>query len=134
MPSYLRGWDGKVTQGTGDTALVAVSSWEVTINQALEEVGPFLNDSGNLYYSRGAKSAKWSFKGVVPSGLDTSQTAVANALNSGIDIKLTFVSTGAGSVVITNAIVEEVKKGHDSKSGPSIEASGRDNGGFTLAT
>lgn len=133
MPTFLRGWDGKVTQGTADTALVAILSWEVEINQAVEELGPFLNDSGNLYYSRAAKSAKWSWKGVVPSGGDTSQTAVINALVSGLDIKQTFVSTGAGSVVITNSLVESVKKSHDAKGGPALEASGRDNGGFTIA-
>lgn len=131
MPTFLRGWDGKATQGTADTALVALLSWEVEITQAMEELGPFLNDSGSTYASRGGVSAKWSTKGVVPSGGDTSQTAVINALSSGIDIKMTFVSTGAGSVVITNAIVESYKKGHDSKNGPTIEFSGRNNGAFT---
>lgn len=132
MPTFLRGWDGKVTQGTGDTALVAINSWEVEVNQALEELGPFLNDSGTTYASRGALSAKWSFKGVVPSGGDASQTIVLNSLTSGTDLKMTFVSTGAGSVVITNAIVESAKKSHDSKSGTGLEASGRNNGAFTI--
>ena len=132
MPTFLRGWDGKVTQGTGDVALVAINSWEVTIDQASEELGPFLNDSGTTYISRGALSAKWSFKGVVPSGGDVSQTAVLAALSGGTDLKMTFVSTGAGSVVIPNAMVEQAKKGHDAKNGPSLEASGRNNGAFTF--
>ena len=131
MPTFLRGWDGKVTQGTADAALVAMLSWEVEITQAVEELGPFLNDSGTTYNSRGGVSAKWSWKGVVPSGGDTNQTAVVNALSSGIDIKQTFVSTGAGSIVIPNSLVETIKRGHDSKNGPTIEASGRNNGAFT---
>jgi hypothetical protein len=133
MPTFLRGWDGKATQGTGDTTIVAISSWEVTVDQAIEELGPYLADAGTTYTSRGALTCKWSFKGVVPSGGDASQTAVIAALSAGTDIKLTFVSTGAGSVVITTATVEQVKKGHDAKSGSSIEASGRNNGSFTIA-
>lgn len=133
MPTFLRGWDGKVTQGTSDTALVAINSWEAEIDQAVDELGPFLNDSGTTYASRGALSCKWNFKGVVPSGGDVSQSVVLASLASGTDLKMTFVSTGAGSVVIPNAMVLNAKKGHDAKSGPSLEASGRNNGSFTFS-
>jgi hypothetical protein len=132
MPTFLRGWDGKVTQGTGDVTIVAMLSWEVEINQAIEELGPFLMDAGTTYTSRGALSAKWSYKGVIPSGGDVSQTQVRASLTSGTDLKHTFVSTGAGSVVITTATIESVKIGHDSKNGPTFEASGRNNGSFTF--
>lgn len=133
MPTFLRGWDGKVTQGTADAALVAIQSWEVEINVEIEELGPFLNDAGATYVSRGGITAQWSFQGVVPSGGDTNQTVVINSLMSGTDLKMTFVSTGAGSVVIPTAMVESVTKGHDAASGPAIEASGRNNGAFTIA-
>lgn len=134
MPiTVLRGYDGKATQGTADTALVALTSWEATATQAVEEQGPFLNDSGTLYLSRGARSLKGSFKGVVPSGKDTSQTAVIAALTGGTDIKLTMVSIGGYSVVVTTALIEEIKLGQDAKGTGTFEASFRDNGGFTIA-
>lgn len=132
MPTFLRGWDGKVTQGTGDVTIVAMKSWECTIDQAIEELGDFLADAGTTYTSRGALSCKWSYKGVVPSGGDVSQTAVRAALAAGTDLKHTFVSTGAGSVVIPTATIEQVKIGHDGKSGTAFEASGRNNGAFTF--
>lgn len=132
MPVFLRGWDGKVTQGTGDTTIVAIKSWEVTIDQALEELGDFLADSGTTYTSRGALSCKFNYKGVVPSGGETSQTAVRAAMAAGTDLKHTFVSTGSGSVVLTLATLEQLKIGHDGKAGTTFEASGRNNGAFTF--
>lgn len=131
MPTVLSGPAGRVTQGTADTALVFITDWELQESQDLEVQGPFLNDNGTLYPARTSKSAKWSFKGVVPSGKDANQTAVRNALTSGVDIKLSFVSVGGYSTVITAAMVESVKSGHDAKGTATIEASGRDNGGWT---
>lgn len=134
MPiTVLRGYDGKVTQGTADTALVALTDWEATSTQAVEEQGPFLNDSGTLYVSRGARSLKGTFKGVVPSGKDANQTAVVTAHTAGNDIKLTLVSIGGYSVVVTTALIEEIKLGHDASGTGTYEASFRDNGGYTIA-
>lgn len=132
LPNILRGWDGKVTEGTGDVTIAAILSWEVTIDQAIEEQGPFLADSGTLYNSRGALSCKFSYKGIIPSGGEASQTAVRAAMAAGTDIKHTFVSTGSGSVVITTATIEQLKFGQEAKTGTSFEASGRANGTFTF--
>lgn len=133
MPVPLSGPSGKVTQGTADTALVFITDWTLDQNQDKATQGPFLNDGGNLYYSRTSKAAKWSFKGVTPSGKDVSQTAIQTALTAGTDIKLTFVSVGGYSAVITAALVESVKLGHDAKGTATFEASGVDNGGWTVA-
>lgn len=131
MPSVITGPSGRVTQGTADTALVFITDWSLEETQDLEVQGPFLNDNGNLYAARTSKAAKWSFKGVVPSGKDASQTAIRNALTSGVDIKLGLVTVGGYSAVITNAIVESIKTGQDAKGTATFEASGRDNGGWT---
>lgn len=133
MPAVITGPNGRVTQGTADTALVFITDWSLEEAQDSEVQGPFLNDNGNLYIARTSKSVKWSFKGVVPSGKDTSQTAVRSALTSGADIKMSFVSVAGYSTVITTAIVESIKTGHDAKGTATIEASGRDNGGWTVA-
>lgn len=133
MPvSVLRGYDGKVTQGTADTALVALTDWEATSTQATEEQGPFLNDGGALYNSLGARSLKGTFKGVVPSGKDASQTAIVTAHMAGTKPKITLVSTGGYSIVITTALIEELKLGHDAKGTATFEASFRDDGGYTI--
>lgn len=133
MPSVLSGPAGRVTQGTADTALIFITDWTVGQTQNYEEQGPFLNDNGTLYRARTSKQAAWSFKGVVPSGKDTSQTAIQTALTAGTDIKLSFVSVAGYSIVITAASVEEVNLGHDANGTGTFEASGFDNGGWTVA-
>jgi hypothetical protein len=132
MPTYLRGWDGKITQGTGDTTVGSIESWDAEINQDIEELGPFLADAGTTYAARGALKLKFSGKGVIPSGGEASQTIIRNSLSSGTDLKFTMVSTGAGSIVVTTAIIDSVKIGHDSKKGTTFEVSGRNNGTFTF--
>jgi hypothetical protein len=129
----MSGPSGKVTQGTADTALVFISSWDADQNQDYETSGPFLNDNGNLYRARTSKSLKWSIKGVVPSGKDASQTAINTALTAGTDIKLSLVSFFGYSILVTLASVENVKLGHDAKGTATFEASGFDNGGWTVA-
>jgi hypothetical protein len=133
MPAVLSGPNGRITQGTADTALVFITDWTLEETQEVEVQGPFLNDSGTLYPARTSKSCKWTCKGVVPSGKDASQTAIRTALTSGADIKLSFVSVAGYSTVITTALVENVKTGHDAKGTATFEASGRDNGGWTVA-
>ncbi len=132
MPVPMSGPSGKVTQGTADVALVFIGNWDLDQNQDYSVQGPFLNDNGNLYRARTSKSAKWSFKGVVPSGKDTGQTAIQTALTGGTDIKLSLSSYAGYSVVITLASVENVKLGHDGKDTATFEASGIDNGGWTV--
>lgn len=131
LAGILRGWDGKVTYGTADVTIAAIKSFEITIDQAINEEGDFLADAGVTYAVRGSVSAKFSYKGIIPSGGEVSQTAIRAAMAAGTDIKHTFVSTGSGSVVITNATIEQIKIGHDGKNGTSFEASGRNNGSFT---
>lgn len=133
MPAVLSGPNGKVTQGTADTALVFLTDWTLDQKQNFETQGPFLNDSGNLYRARTSKEAAWSFKGVVPSGKDANQTAINTALTGGTDIKISLSSTAGYSVVITLASVENVKLGHDAKGTATFEASGFDSGGWTVS-
>jgi hypothetical protein len=132
MPAVLSGPNGKVTQGTADTVLVFLTDWTFEQTQDYEVQGPFLNDGGNLYRARTSKAAAWSFKGVVPSGKDVSQTAIQTALTSGVDIKLSFASTAGYSIVVTTASVEKVTLGHDAKGTATFESSGFDNGGWTV--
>jgi hypothetical protein len=133
MPTPIQGPNGKVTQGTADTALIFIEEWTGEINQEFETQGPFLNDGGNLYKSRTSRSLKASVKGVVPSGKDASQTAIITALTGGADIKTSLVSTGGYSIVIAASMVSNVKLGHSSKGTATFEASLEDNGGFTVA-
>jgi hypothetical protein len=133
MPIPIQGPSGKTTQGTADTALIFITSWDADISQDVEVVGPFLNDSGNLYKSRTSRSLKGTMKGAVPSGKDASQTAIIAALTGGNDIKTTLVSYGGYSVVVAAALIDGVKLGHDAKGTATFEASFQDNGGFTVA-
>lgn len=133
MSIPIQGQYGKVTQGTADTALVFIESWDGDINQAIDEQGPFLNDGGALYANPGALSVKGSMKGIVPSGKDASQTAILAAIMAGTNLKVGLMSIGGYSVVVANAIIESVKLGHDAKKGATFEASFRNNGAFTAA-
>ena len=133
MPAVISGPSGRVTQGTADTALVFITDWSAEQKQDYETQGPFLNDSGNLYRSRTSKQLQWNFKGVVPSGKDASQTAIQTALTGGTDIKLSLVSVAGYSILVTLASVETVNLGHDAKGTATFEASGFDNGGWTVA-
>lgn len=133
MSAILSGPSGKATQGTADTALVFIQSWDFDMNQDYETQGPFLNDGGNLYRARTSKSGKGNIKGVVPSGKDTSQTALITAFMAGADIKMTLVSTAGYSIVVTTASYDDIKLGHDAKGTATFEASFFDNGGWSVA-
>ena len=133
MPAVMRGYDGKVTQGTADTVLVFITDWTAQMTQNYEEQGPFLNDAGNLYRSRTSKALKGTIKGVVPSGKDASQTAIITAFMAGNDLKTTLVSNAGYSVVVTLASYEEITLGHDAASTATFEASFQDNGGWAVA-
>lgn len=132
MPTVMSGPSGKVTQGTADVALVFITDWDADQNQDYAVQGPFLNDGGNLYRARTSKSLKWSFKGVVPSGKDVSQTALQTAFTAGADIKISLSSFAGYSIVVALASIEDIKMGHDSKGTATFEASGFDNGGYTV--
>jgi len=133
MPAVLQGKDGKITQGTADTVLVFMQSWDADMSQDYETQGPFLNDAGNLYRARTSKQLKGSIKGVVPSGKDTSQTAIVTNFMAGTDLKMTLVSTAGYSIVVTAASFDNVKMGHDAKGTATFEASFFDNGGWAVA-
>jgi hypothetical protein len=133
MTVPIRGYDGKVTQGTADTALVWIKEWSADPEQEFNELKDFLNDSGNVYVTRGSRPLKGKFNGVVPSGKDASQTAVITAFTGGTDIKLTLVTVAGYSIVIAAAAIENIGLGHSGKDGPTFSASFRDNGGYTIA-
>lgn len=133
MPAVITGYNGRVTQGTADTALVFMTDWEATMTQDYSEQGPFLNDAGNLYRARTSKKLEGTIKGVVPSGKDTSQTAIITALTGGADIKMSLVTVGGYSIVITNASYSDVTLGQDANGTATFEASFQDNGGWTVA-
>lgn len=133
MPTPMRGYDGKVTQGTADTIMVFIDSWEAKMSQDYAELGPFLNDGGTLYRSRTSKKLEGTIKGIVPSGKDTSQTAIITAFTSGNDIKMSLVSNAGYSIVVTNASYSDVTLGHDAKNNATFEATFQDNGGWTVA-
>jgi len=134
--SMIRGFDGTVQQGASNTDLVAIESWEADVDLEVETKGPFLNDSGNKYKVRGGKDCKFTIKGTVPSGKDTNQTALRDALLNGTDINV-IMKQGAGStgygITVPTAIITNVKLGQDSKSGASIEIKGEANGSFSIS-
>ena len=66
MPAVMRGFDGKITQGTADTVLVFMTDWTAKMTQDYAEQGPFLNDAGTLYRARTSKKLEGTIKGVVP--------------------------------------------------------------------
>jgi hypothetical protein len=133
MSLPIQGPNGKVTQGTANTALVFIQSWDGTLDQATDEQGPFLNDGGATYLSRTSQSLKANMKGIVPSGRDASQTAVVTALTGGTDIQMQLLSTAGYTIACTTMLVESVKLGHDAKGTATFEASVRNNGAFTVS-
>jgi hypothetical protein len=133
MTVVLRGFDGKITQGTADTVLVSMTDWEFKMAQDYAEQGPFLSDNGNLYRSRTSKKGNGTIKGVVPSGKDASQTAIVTAFMAGNDIKTTLVSIGGYSIVVTAASFDDITLGHDAKGTATFEASFQDNGGWSVS-
>lgn len=133
MPAVMRGFDGKITQGTADTVLVFMTDWSAKMTQDYAEQGPFLNDSGTLYRARTSKKLEGTIKGVVPSGKDISQTAIITAFTGGTDLKTTLVSNAGYSIVVTLASYSDVTLGHDANGTATFEASFTDNGGWSVA-
>lgn len=135
MPTIIRGYDGTVQQGGTNVDLVGIEEWECEIDVEVEVKGPFLNDGGTKYKVRGGKDAKFTVKGIVPSGKDASQTALITALTSGTDINV-ILKQGVGgtgyTVTIPTALIANAKLGQNSKSGTSIEIKGESSGSFTI--
>jgi hypothetical protein len=135
----MRGFDGKVEQGAGPTALLGVESWEADVDVDIGVLGPFLNDGGKKYKVIGGKDCKGKLKCSVPDGKDTSQTAILTALINGTNINLVLtqgvqgVGTGGYVLTVPTAIISKAKPAQDSKGGPAIEFEFESSGTFTLA-
>jgi hypothetical protein len=134
----IRGFDGMVSQGVTPTPLLGVEEWDADIDVEVTKQGPFLNDGGVIYKVRGGQEVKGTFKGNVPAGEDTNQTAVITALTSGAALNLVLRQgvTGAGTtgVVLTipTAIISKVKIGQSNKNGATFAGSFESNGSFTI--
>lgn len=131
MPVPIQGPSGKVNSGT--LTLLFIEEWGAEIAQDLETLGPFLNDGGTLYRSRTSNSLKWNFKGAVPSGKDANQTAIITALTGGTDTPITLITNVGYTITVSLALVENVKLGHSAKGTATFEASGLNNGSYTVA-
>jgi len=140
MPySPIRGFDGAVSQGASPTALLGITDWEAEISVDITADGPFLNDGGKKYKTRGGIDIKGKGKGKVPSGKDANQTAVITALTAGTDLNLVLrqgdsaASDLAYTVTVPTAVISNVKLGQDSKNGSTIEFDFEGNGTFTVS-
>jgi len=131
MPVPIQGPSGKVNSGT--LTLLFIEEWGAEVAQAHETLGPFLADGGTLYRSRTSKDLKWNFKGAVPSGKDVNQTAIITALTGGTDTPITLITDVGYTITVALALVENVKLGHSAKGTATFEASGLNNGSFTIA-
>jgi hypothetical protein len=131
MAVAIQGKDGKVNSGT--LTLLFIEEWTADVNQDFQVLGPFLNDAGTLYRSRTSNSLKWGFKGAVPSGKDANQTAIITALTGGTDTPITLITNFGYTITVTLAAVEDVKLGHSAKGTATFEASGFNNGAYTVA-
>lgn len=135
----IRGFDGAVSQGASPTALLGITDWEADIDLEITTDGPFLNDSGTLYKTRGGKDIKFKAKGKVPSGKDSNQTAVITALTAGTDLNIvlrqgdTAASDLAYTITIPTAVITHVKLGQDSKNGSTVEFDGEGSGTFVVS-
>jgi hypothetical protein len=135
----IRGFDGAVSQGASPTALLGITDWSAEIDLEITTDGPFLNDSGTKYKTRGGKDIKGTAKGKVPSGKDANQTDVINALINGTDLNIVLrqgdaaASDLAYTVTIPTAVVNNVKLGQDAKNGATIEFSFEGSGSFTVS-
>ena len=139
MPyTSIRGFDGHVQQGVSSTDLIGITDWEADLSIDVTVDGPFLNDGGTKYKTRGGKDCKGKAKGKVPGGKDANQTALITALTGGTDIKLVLIQgdTTAGdlayTLTIAAAIISNVKLGQDSKNGATVEFDYEANGAFTI--
>lgn len=137
--SPIRGFDGAVSQGASPTALIGITDWEIDIDLEITVDGPFLNDSGTKYKTRGGKDIKGKAKGKVPSGKDTNQTALITALTGGSDLNIVLrqgdstASDLAYTVTIPTAVVNHVKLGQDAKNGSTVEFDFEGNGVFSVS-
>lgn len=140
MPySPIRGFDGAISQGASPTPLLGITDWEATIDIDVTVDGPFLNDSGTKYKTRGGIDLKGKAKGKVPAGKDSNQTAVITALTAATDLNLVLrqgdssASDLAYTITVPTAIISSVKLGQDSKNGATIEFDFEGSGSFTVS-
>jgi len=140
MPySSIRGFDGAVSEGVTPTALLGITDWEGEISVDVTVDGPFLNDSGTKYKTRGGVDIKGKAKGKVPGGKDSAQTAVITALTGGTNLNLVLrqgdaaQSNLAYTITVPTAVISSVKLGQDSKNGSTIEFDFEGNGTFTVS-
>jgi hypothetical protein len=131
MPVAIQGPSGKVNSGT--LTLIFIEEWTASVDQDLQTLGPFLNDAGTLYRSRTSNTLKWGFKGAVPSGKDANQTAIITALTGGTDTPITLITNVGYTITVGLALVDSIKLGHSAKGTATFEATGLNNGSYTIA-
>jgi hypothetical protein len=133
----IRGFDGKVTEAAA--TLVSVTDWEADLNIEITKDGPFLNDSGKIYKILGGTEAKGKVKGKVPSGRDAAITAIAAAIGASAGLDLTLDqgvysggATGGYRLIVSGALISNLKVGQDSKNGAPFEFDWESNGHYIL--
>jgi hypothetical protein len=129
----IRGFAGTITIGASDTPVGWISSWEVSVENDNQTIGPFINDGGAMYTYNTAVSLNGSFDGVVPSGKNAGQTLLVTNATGSTYVKLVLTTTGGYTITVPSGLITSLTLGQDAGETTSISADFMANGNFTIA-
>jgi hypothetical protein len=132
--ALIKGTDGIIEVGptNAPTEVGKVTEWSATRTRETSVRGPHIN-SDTLEKTQGAKSISGSLTADVPAGRDPGQTALDDAFEDGLPIRLKLQSDQGKVITVTSALVSEIEDTGSAAEGYQTTFSFEDQNGYTIA-
>ncbi len=131
MPTPLQGTSGTITWG--GTSVTWVGTWEVSLENATEDIGPHVGDA-TIYEVNTSQKWTWKISADVISGGDTGLNAIQTAATGRTTAALVLDQNSGRKVTFSAATVTKLDIKVDAKGTQTIDAEGGNGAGtVTLA-
>ena len=131
MPAPLQGSSGTIT--FGGTALTWVGTWEVTLDNATQDIGPHIGDA-TIYEVNTSQKWTWKIDGDIISGGDTGINNLQAAATGRTTGAMVFDQNSGRKVTFSAATITKLGLKVDANGTQTISAEGGNGAGtVTLA-
>lgn len=127
----IRGFEGTLT--ASGTEVQWVENWKCQLDVSEKDIGPFLDDGGQLYTYVSSKRLSGSIDCIIPKNRTAGQTVLLSGAINGTPIDLVLTTTYGYTISIPSGLLGNVKM--EQNAGETIKASFdfKSNGYFTVS-
>lgn len=127
----IRGFDGTIS--VNSTVVAWLNSWEVSVENENQTIGPFIGDGGIQYTYNTSRMLTGSFDGVTPSGKNAGQTLLVSGGLSSAYVALTLTTTNGYTITVPSGLITSFTIGQEAGGTASFSADFMANGNFTVS-